>query len=253
MDGIKQEFVAELTKLDVKTEYYPDGKVKIKATYKDDVPEGVWREYTPEGEVESSYIYKNGIVIGKGIITEQGERNGPWKEYFDNGVLKGEGLYDHDTRTGPWAYYHKNGEIEQTGTYDTLGLIYGEWKWYYSSGILQRRENFKDGKADGLMTEFDVLGKLITEGNFYRGEEDGEWLYELGDHREEGEFIEGMREGEWVSYYANGDIKFEGKFVEDNPHGEHLWYWDNGKLKDKGTYIMGRKCLNTKKWKSKCG
>ena len=71
--------------------------------------------------------------------------------------------------------------------------------------------------------------------------EDGNWTYEIGDHREEGEYIEGMRDGEWKSYYANGDLKFEGKFIEDNPHGEHLWYWDNGKLKDKGSYIMGRK------------
>lgn len=241
VDGIKQEYVAELTKLDVKTEYYPDGNVKIKATYKDDKPEGVWREYTPEGDIKNSYIYKYGVVVGEGIITEQGEKTGPWKEYFENGVLKAEGLYDHDVKTGPWTFFHRNGVVEQIGTYDSLGRTIGEWKWYYSSKILQRRENFKEGKADGLMTEFDALGKVVVEGNYYRGEEDGEWRYEVGDHLEEGEYIEGMREGEWISYYANGDVKFEGKFIEDNPHGEHLWYWDNGKLKDKGNYIMGRK------------
>jgi antitoxin component YwqK of YwqJK toxin-antitoxin module len=241
VDGEKQEYVAELTKLDIKTEYYPDGKLKIKATYKDDKPEGVWREYSEEGEVEKSYIYKYGIVIGEGIITEEGEKVGLWKEYYDDGLLKGEGYYDHDKRVGPWTYYHRNGEIEQTGSYDDLGLPEGEWRWYYSSGILQRKESFTDGLADGLMSEYDRLGNIVIEGNYWKGLEDGEWFYAMGDHREEGEYIEGMRDGDWTTYYANGDVKFKGKFIEDNPHGEHLWYWDNGKLKDKGNYIMGRK------------
>ena len=241
VDGEKQEFVAELTKLDVKTEYYPNGKVKVKATYKDDKPEGVWREYSEDGEIEKSYIFKYGIIIGEGIITEQGEKTGPWKEYFDNGVLKGKGNYDKDVRVGPWTYYHRNGEIEQTGIYDSLGRNEGVWNWYYASGILHREESFKQGLAEGEMTEYNELGNILTTGTFWRGTEDGEWFYELGDHREEGEYIEGMREGEWKSYYANGDLKFKGKFIEDNPHGEHVWYWDNGKLRDKGSYIMGRK------------
>ena len=241
IDGEKQEFVAELTKLDVKKEYYTDGKIKIQATYKDDKPEGVWREYNEEGEIESSYIYKNGLIIGEGIITEQGERDGNWKEYFDDGALKGEGSYDHDIKAGPWKYYHRSGPIEQTGSYDTLGRLAGSWQWYYTSGKLQRKENFKKGLADGQLSEYDELGNIIIEGTYYRGEEDGFWFYEMGDHKEEGEYIEGMRDGEWKSYYLNGDLKFKGKFVEDNPHGEHLWFWDNGKLRDKGSYIMGRK------------
>jgi antitoxin component YwqK of YwqJK toxin-antitoxin module len=241
IEGEKQEFVAELTKLDVKTEYYSDGRVKIKATYKDDKPEGVWRENTEDGEIERSYIYKNGIIVGEGVITEQGERDGNWKEYFEDGILKGEGAYDHDLKVGPWTYYHRNGKLEQTGTYDTLGLLKGYWQWFYDSGLIQRKENFKNGIADGLLTEYDELGNVIIEGTYYRGLEDGFWFYELGDHKEEGEYIEGMRDGQWKSYYLNGDLKFKGKFIEDNPHGEHVWFWDNGKLKDKGSYIMGRK------------
>ncbi|MEN8224812.1 MAG: toxin-antitoxin system YwqK family antitoxin [Bacteroidota bacterium] len=241
VDGEKQEFAAELIKLDVKKEYFADGKVKIQATYKDDKPEGVWREYNEEGDIESSYLYKNGIIVGEGIITEQGERDGAWKEYYDDGIIKGEGSYDHDTKTGPWTYYHRNGELEQTGTYDTLGRLKDSWKWFYSSGQLQRKENYKNGLADGLMSEYDEAGKLIIEGTYYRGKEDGSWFYEVGDHKEEGEYIEGMRDGAWRSYYRNGDLKFKGKFIEDNPHGEHIWLWDNGKTRDKGSYIMGRK------------
>ncbi len=241
VEGEKQEFVAELTKLDVKTEYYPNGNVRVKATFKDDKPEGVWREYSEEGEIEKSYIYRYGVIVGEGIITEQGEKTGPWKEFYENGALKGEGAYEKDVKVGPWTFYHMNGEIEQAGVYDSLGRPEGEWNWYYDSGILQRKESFRDGLAEGLMSEYDELGNLITQGTYYKGLEDGDWFYELGDHREEGAYIEGLRDGEWRSYYRDGTLKFKGKFIEDNPHGEHLWYWDNGKLKDKGNYIMGRK------------
>lgn len=241
IEGEKQEAVAELTKLDVKREYYSDGKLRIQATYKEDRPEGVWREYSEEGEIERSYLYKNGIIVGEGIITEQGERDGAWIEYYDDGLLKGQGKYDRDIKVGPWKYYHRNGEIEQTGSYNENGNLSGDWQWFYDSGTLQRKENFKNGMAEGTMIEYDELGKVIIEGTYYRGMEDGFWYYELGDHKEEGEYLEGMRDGEWKSQYLNGDLKFKGKFVEDNPHGEHVWYWDNGKLKDKGSYIMGRK------------
>lgn len=241
VEGEKQEFVEEFTKLDVKTEYYPDGNIKIKATYKDDKPEGIWREYNDEGEIEKSYIYKNGMIIGEGIITEQGERMGMWKEYYDNGILKAEGRFYHDLRIGKWTYYHKNAMVEQEGIYDSLGRPEGLWQWYYSSGSIQRKENFEKGQVDGTLVEYDELGNIIVQGNYWRGKEDGAWFYQVGDHKEEGEFIEGMREGEWKSYYKDGSLKFEGKFIEDNPHGEHIWYWDNGKLKDKGSYIMGRK------------
>lgn len=241
VEGEKQEFVSELTKLDVKTEYYPDGKVKIKATFKDDKPEGVWREYDEDGQIKISYVYKDGNIIGEGIISEQGERMGMWKEFYDDGSLKSEGRFDHDVRVGNWIYYHENSIVEQKGIYDSLGRPEGLWQWYYPSGSIQRKENFKNGLTDGELIEYDELGNIILKANYWRGMEDGYWNYNIGDHREEGEYIEGMRDGEWKSYYKNGQLKFRGKFVEDNPHGEHVWYWDNGKLKDKGNYLMGRK------------
>ncbi|MBU2652136.1 MAG: hypothetical protein KKA81_14495 [Bacteroidetes bacterium] len=240
-EGEKLTNVQELKPLDVKTEYYPSGKVKIQATYKDDKPEGVWREYNEEGEIEKSFIFKNGVVIGEGIISEKGEKNGFWKEFFDNGILKAEGNYDKDIRTGKWVFYHDNGKIEQTGVYDDTGKPEGDWRWYYPSGLLLREETFRNGLSDGIMTEYDETGNIITQGSYLRGNEEGFWFYELGDHREEGEYLDGMRDGGWKYFYPDGTLAFKGRFVEDNPHGEHIYYWMNGNKRDEGYYVMGRK------------
>ncbi|MCD4698488.1 MAG: hypothetical protein K8S16_19855, partial [Bacteroidales bacterium] len=98
IDGILQEDVAELAKLDIKREYYPSGNVKIVASYKEEVPEGIRREYSPDGEVVAGYIFKQGDVIGEGIINEEGIKDGPWKEFYTNGALKSEGVYDQGKR-----------------------------------------------------------------------------------------------------------------------------------------------------------
>jgi len=246
-DGNKLEDVAELMKLDVRKDYYPDGKLKIAATYnKEGQLEGVRREYLPDGTVDKSYIFKRGIMIGEGVVTEKGERDGFWKEYYDNGILRAEGKYNKDIKNGEWKYYHKNGMTDQVGSYRNDKPV-GEWFWYYPGGELLREEAYYNGLPDGIMTEYDELGNIITKGEFLEGKEEGDWYFRIGDNETEGDYAQGMRNGMWKYYdvpegYGKQNVlRFEGRFIEDNPHDKHTWYWDNGNRKEEGEYIMGRK------------
>lgn len=248
VDGEKFEKAEELQKLDVRTDYYPNGKVKVVGTYtKDGVPEGVRREYNEEGEVEKSFIFRYGKIVGEGIFTDSGQKQGMWKEYYDDGNLKAEGSYVDDLKDGMWRYYYKNGNLEEKGKY-ILGAPDGEWLWYYSDGILLREEQFYNGLPDGLTTEFDKEGNIITKGDYLEGKKEGLWVYKVGDSSDEVEYIEDLRNGWWKSYYADGELRYEGKFVDDNPNGEHTWYWNNGKIKQQGKYVMGRKNGDWKKY-----
>ena len=245
-DGVKLEDVAELVKLDVRKDYYPDGKVRVAATYnKQGKPEGVRREYAEDGTIAKSYIFRNGIMIGEGIVTEKGERDGFWKEYYDDGRLRAEGKYNKDVKEGAWKFYHENGKIEQEGTY-YKGKPEGEWHWYYPGGETLRDEVYYNGLPDGQMTEYDADGNVITKGQYIEGQEDGEWYYRNGDNETTGSFADGMRNGIWKYYDIPGEgkakiLRFEGRFIEDNPHGKHTYYWDNGNRKEEGEYIMGLK------------
>ncbi len=230
----------ELASYEVRTDYYRNGKPKVVASYKDDIPEGVRREYDQEGKVVRGYIFKAGIIVGQGIIDESGKRQGPWKEFYDGGELMGEGSYVDNHRTGPWKFFYKDGKQEQIGTYNSSGKADGIWKWYYESGNIKREEQMKNGLADGMMTELSDSGKVIVKGNFIEGEEDGEWFYEVNDDKEIGSYVNGKKEGLWKSYY-NGQLYFEGSYIEGLPDGEHIWYWDNGKVKEKGRFIAGKR------------
>jgi uncharacterized protein len=246
-DGTKLEDVAELVKLDVRKDYYPDGKVKIAATYnKEGKLEGVRREYSEDGNIAKSYIFRNGIMIGEGIVTEKGERDGYWKEYFNDGHLRAEGKYNKDVREGAWKFYHENGAVEQEGTY-YKGKPEGEWRWYYADGQLLREETYYNGLLDGPMTEYDEAGEVITRGQYIEGEENGDWFYREGDNEADGAYAAGTRNGLW-KYYDLPEgmgkqkvLRFEGRFIEDNPQGKHTYYWDNGYRKEEGEYVMGLK------------
>lgn len=248
VDGKKFEKAEELQKLDVRTDYYPDGKVKVVGTYtKEGVPEGVRREYNENGEVEKSYIFRYGKIIGEGIFTDAGQKQGNWKEYYDEGNLKSEGNYVDNLKDGYWQYYYSNGNVEERGKY-IMGAPDSTWFWYYSDGKLLRKEQFYNGLPDGLLTEYDKEENIITQGDYLEGKKEGLWTYHVGDTKDDVEFVEDLRNGWWRSYYSGGELRFEGKFVDDNPNGEHTWYWYNGKIKKQGKYVMGRKNGDWKKY-----
>jgi len=248
VDGEKYEKAEELLKLEVRTDYYPSGKAKVIATYNaDGLPEGVRREYNENGEVEKSFIFRNGTLIGEGIFTDSGHKQGNWKEYFNDGKIKAIGSYTDNLREGLWKYYYKNGQLEEIGKY-VAGVPDSNWIWYHKNGKILRKEVFYNGLADGMLTEYDNDENIVTQGDYIEGKKEGHWIYIVGDAKEEGEYSENMRNGLWKIYYGDGSLMFEGKFIDDNPNGEHIWYWQNGKIKNRGSYVMGRKKGDWKKY-----
>lgn len=241
----RQEEAPELVKLDVKTDYYPNGKPKTVASYKGDTPEGIRREYDTTGKVIASFTFSKGKMIAEGIIDDEGVKDGPWKEFYEEGQLRAEGMYSLGKRIGRWRFYHENGSVEQEGTYNNQGNAEGAWKWYYDNGNVLREESFRNGLSDGPYVEYNEEGKVVTQGEFVEGLEEGFWKYEYGDIREEGTFRGGKRNGEWKTYYDNGQVSFVGSFIDDNPNGLHTWFWPDGKKRDQGEFIMG---LRTGDW-----
>jgi len=231
----------EISALQVITEYYETGVVSRITTLRNGIPEGVSREYNEDGTVAQAIVYAAGSIIGKGIMNEEGKREGAWEEYYVNGNIRARGSYINDFKIGEWVYYHENGQLEQKGDYDENGKPIGKWVWYYDNGNLWREEFFINGLRDGLVTEFDPSGNIISEGEYFEGLEEGKWIYNFENHRIEGSYSAGQRNGMWRHYYPNGQLSFEGQFINDIPNGKHTYYWDNGKKKDEENYVMGRK------------
>ncbi|MEI6059748.1 MAG: hypothetical protein WCR72_03515 [Bacteroidota bacterium] len=239
INEIEQIEVQELTSLKLKTDYFPSGKVKTVGSYNGDIPEGVRREYNEEGKITAAYIFTRGALTGEGIVDEEGDKEGDWREYYADGTLRSTGTYSKDKPVGNWKYYFENGKPESEGKYTKTGALDGTWRWYFEDGSIRRVESYIAGMEDGEYEEYDETARLIVKGQFSEGLEEGDWVFDFGNYRETGGYRGGARFGKWKSFYADGTLKFEGEYIDDNLNGKVNWYWPTGKLKDQGNYLNG--------------
>jgi antitoxin component YwqK of YwqJK toxin-antitoxin module len=248
INGELQKDAEEVMILDVKKEYYNNGKVKREGTYNLlGKKQGTFKEYDTSGTIIGTEIYKNDLLIAKGLIDELGYKQGDWEYYYLSGKLKKKGSYKDDLEEGNWTFLFETGETEQKGSYSN-GKKNGDWVWYYPSGNVLRKENFRKGKEDGFMFELTNEGDTIIRGDYIDGQRDGYWYYHMGDHTEKGEYRNDKRFGVWVFYHLNGKKSFEGKFIDGEPDGEHLYYYENGKVKWTENYTLGTKQGTWKKY-----
>jgi len=239
VNDVEEVEAPELVSLSIKTDYYPDGKVKTVASYNGEVPEGVRREYNEEGKITAGYVFSKGNMTGEGIVDEEGIKTGPWREYFMDGTLRAVGSYVAGKPVGDWKYYYENGKLESEGKYTKQGTPDGIWHWYFEDGSLRRMQEFIAGVEDGVYEEYEETGKQIVKGQYAEGVEEGEWVYDFGNYRETGNYRSGSRFGKWKSYYNDGTLRFEGEYIDDNLNGHVTLYWPTGKRKDDGNFVNG--------------
>lgn len=242
VNGQVVENAEELMGVDLVREFYSDASVKWEKTYLGSKPHGIWKKFDTAGVVIETIVYKNGLKKGEGIIDNKGIKQGPWKEYYTEGTLRGEGEYFDGARIGKWKFYHLNEKLEQVGKYRKGGKAHGDWIWYYENGSVRREETYLNGKEDGAIVEFNEEGNIIKQGEYVDGFKEGEWIINTGDYIEKGNYIEGMMHGSWQgTYKSTGKVAFEGDYLENEPDGKHTYYYASGKKMLEGKYQIGLK------------
>ena len=83
--------------------------------------------------------------------------------------------------TGSSVSYHENGQLKSRENYKD-GKEDGLYERFYGNGQLDLRENYKNGKKDGLYESYYENGKLYSRGIYKDGKEDGNSdLYQNGN------------------------------------------------------------------------
>lgn len=234
---------AEETKvLDFIYEKWPNGELKSFRTYREGLLEGLSIDYNERGEITGSRFYKLGKMLGEGMSDEAGVKQGIWREYtYPDEVLRAEGKYKDGLRFDEWKFFFKNGKLEQKGRYIEDELVQGTWTWYFPNGNVKRAEDFRRGIEDGLYVEYNDTGKVIVRGEFIDGLEEGDWIYDVGDHLEKGSYSSGQKEGEWISTYTNGNKYFQGSYEGGLEIGKHTYFYESGTKRLEGKYQSGEK------------
>jgi antitoxin component YwqK of YwqJK toxin-antitoxin module len=94
--------------------------------------EGKSFTYLPDGKIAEERIFKKDVI------------EGPFKQYFDGKLVKGEGAYLNGKLDGKVTYYYPNGIAAATG-YFKNGEKNGPWIYKEKDGKIKEKELYKNG------------------------------------------------------------------------------------------------------------
>jgi antitoxin component YwqK of YwqJK toxin-antitoxin module len=169
--------------------YWDNGVIKNKSTFKNGKLNGDWVSYTPQKSLILEGKYKDDLKIGE------------WRDYYNNGRLKEINTYKivkvKDKQNDVLmlgmkqlvsvphgkheAYSQVDYQIKAKGQYKN-GLKNGTWYDYYPGGVIPTYvTQYKNGKLHGVMKEFGRRGNLHSEIHYKEGLKDG-WFVILDNN-----------------------------------------------------------------------
>ena len=105
---------------------------KSKGSFVEGQQEGLWVYYYNNGNLMKQGSYKNGIL------------HGFWEDFTDSGILLNTGNYENGECEGPWKRYYRNGQLMSEGIY-LNGKKDGIWEHYYKDGTPMKTVTWKEG------------------------------------------------------------------------------------------------------------
>jgi len=142
------------------------------------------------------------------IKKEKYLKDGCHLRYFDNNKkqVKFELHIINGERNGSYKSYYENGQIELECNYIN-GELDGIYKSYFINGQIEIDCNYINGKKHGLYKTYYVNGNLKNELYYKNGNEDGQFhsFYANKANYREGDFDEN---GLVKEYFKNGNLKF---------------------------------------------
>ena len=101
--------------------YYPNGNLKIKVQFKDNLFFGENKYYYENGNIREIVNYRIQEMKDNKLALKDGE----YKQYYENGNIKESGTYKDDKKEGLWLNYSRNqrNEIIKESTYKSGELV----------------------------------------------------------------------------------------------------------------------------------
>lgn len=265
----KTEIIEEYFMNDVRDQYikvyFPDGKLKRYTKLINGLEEGYSLEYNQDSVIIMMAEYRKGFLLSREFINrtdKNGVKQGLWRQFYNNGIIKEEISYLNGKRNGYLKKYDENGTLLSIEKYvNDEPVVFAEElkeyeirRDYHSNGIVKIEGSYFNNKPDGIRREFDSTGKIIKGYVFNEGvligeglldamgKKQGPWkeYYESGEIMAKGNYKNGNRVGQWLFYHKNGKIEQEGSFTSKGiPDGEWKYYYETGQVLKEETFMNG--------------
>ena len=210
---------------------------------------GQWDKTTdkPSGFIR---IYdSNGTLTSLGSFSKNGERDGDWKWFYDNGLLREEQTYDNGKAQGIGKFYDNTGKIAVTQAWKE-GKRNGERKTYHANGQLMIIANYADDELNGPYKTFYPQGQIEFEVELINGKQNGKGIgyYPDGSKLSESDYIDGLRNGTYYGYYPDGKISEKTEYIKDLAEGPHQLLYPNGTVKAEGQFVKDKRSGSWKRY-----
>lgn len=242
------------------------GRLIRTVMFENGLENGFDKRYNMYGDVRLFTFFRNGKIAFREAVNERdksGRRQGIWKDFYENGILRWECVYRDGLKDGYYKEYDSTGSLLTLRKYilDVLQedapeiaemTVHTE---YYSDGSPKFRVTYRNGKPEGICREYDsVTGKVVRGIVFKNGQivgsgavdNDGnlqnDWqeYYPDGKLRCTGTYYKGRKYGKWKYFYPDGKLEQEGEYRNGEYDGRWLWYYPDGNLRMRQEYYKGK-------------
>ncbi len=277
------EGVVDMGKLEMITERYADGKVKIEREVGQDAAgnyfnQGIFKLYAPSGEVVKTGEFLNGKQHGKWtqqLAKDEGHIFSASQDKEWSGPFTSDATFQEGRLHGTWTIKDSHGQNIILWSFDN-GIRSGTWTWWHPNGQKRLEATYVNGALNGDVLEWDRDGKIVNQNTYLDGKcvvKTVGW-YTLGQKRYEGTYLRAsdmpeatydwwhskiatsasapagpdQQHGAWTEWYPSGNKKTEGQYDRGVALGKITWWYENGQEQAEGEYEAGQKTGTWTTW-----
>jgi antitoxin component YwqK of YwqJK toxin-antitoxin module len=161
------------------------------------------------------------ISTGKLI---NGRKEGLWKIYDENGILREYNSYKNDTLNGPQITFDKNGKI-YTKAHRKMGIFVDSFLLYYDNGQISNESWFNSsGRQQGVYKMYHNNGQLKAIGYSVNGENEGRVKgYDENGHLEYVEYCKSKLKERSVTYFNEKGIGLKIEYYKNDSLYKQIW------------------------------
>ena len=148
-------------------------------------------------------------------------------------------------REGLFRYFYDNGNLAFEAEYKN-GKVNGFWKQYYESGSLMYETIMKNGT--GINVTVNEKGDTIYIGHYNNGKLDGKIIRYYDDGQEMYSTLFKSGSGVDKRFYQNRNLKFEQTLKDGLEEGLYKEYYQDGRLRRIMTFKNGLQNGKTSYW-----
>jgi len=172
------------------------------------------------------------------LTDAQGKKQGLWKKYHDNGMIRYKGNFKDDQPIGEFIYFYDTGKLQVKMTH--FGAV-SYANVYYETGELKAAGKYENQLKDSVWSYYSTDGFKMADEFYINGKREGSWkvYYSNAQVTEEKEYTNDFENGIWKQYFIDGKEKLAATYVNGELEGRATYYDSNGKKVVSGTFIRG--------------